>query len=101
MERLKDLTLISITYKTDGIGQRIPVEAKRTVVCNDVGTSQSEWFNANQQGIQAERQVFLHDEADYEGEERVEIDGIRMSVYRTYPTRDGGIELYLRRDTGS
>lgn len=38
---------------------------------------------------------------DYNGEDIVEIDGNRYSVYRTYRAKADEIELYLEKKAGS
>lgn len=108
MERLADLYLISQTYETDAIGQEIPVETERgPFLCGVYGITRQEWNAAGQQGLQPLCMCRLMDSADYQGEKLARIEGCRdipdgrYSIYRPYPTDDGGIEIYLREDAGS
>lgn len=101
MDRLADITLISITYETDQIGQRIQSEeATRTLICTLHSITRMEWQSAAQQGLQPECMVKLSSSDDYEGELIAKMNNVRYSIYRTYMTEDGGIELYLRKDVG-
>lgn len=101
MDRLADVTLIKITYEADAIGQLVEAEeATRTLLASLHSITRQEWQNAAQQGLQAEKMAKLNCSDDYQEEELAEISGVRYSIYRTYETDDGGIELYLRRDTG-
>ncbi len=101
MDRLTDVTLINLLYETDSIGQRIEAgEATRTLLCTLHSISRQEWSSAAQQGLQPECMVRLASSDDYEDELLAELNGVRYSIYRTYMTEDGGIELYLRKDIG-
>lgn len=108
MERLADLYLISTTYERDAIGQEKAVEVERGPFCAMInGILRQEWTAAGQQGLQPLCMCKLKDSADYEGEKLARLSGCsdipdgRYSIYRPYPTSDGGIELYLREDAGS
>ena len=101
MERLVDIKLIKTAYQTDSIGQQVGGdEMTRTLVATLHGISRQEWYTAAQAGLNPEGMAYLKDSADYEGETLLEIDGVRLYIYRVYPTDDGGIELYYRRNVG-
>lgn len=101
MERIVDLSLVSKAYTTDAIGQQVATsETTRTVICTLNGITRQEWAMAAQTGLNPECMAYLRDSADYAGEELAEIGGVRYGIYRVFPTNDGGIELYLRRNVG-
>lgn len=101
MERVADIQLIKPEYRRDSIGQRIGNgESVRELICTINGISREEWSAAAQAGLNPECMAFLRDSEDYEGEELAQLNGVRYAIYRTYLTGDGGIELYLRRNTG-
>lgn len=101
MERLTDITLVTTTVTTDAIGQQIEAdEATRTLVATLHGITRQEWTAAAQTGLNPEGMAFLRDSDDYQGEEILEMNGVRYVIYRTYPTDDGGIELYYRKNVG-
>jgi len=101
MERIVDIKLISIEYAKDSIGQDIEQETISNPICGELHSiTQQEWFMAAQKGLNAEGMVKLRDMADYNKEMFLEIDNTRYSIYRTYLTDDGGIELYYRKKVG-
>lgn len=99
MDRSRVLTLLSESYQPDNIGQPIPAETRKDVFCNLTRVSASEFFEAGRAGLKPEYRatMFSH---DYEGEEIVELDGLRYGVYRTYLGKNETIELYLERKAG-
>lgn len=101
MERLADISLIKTTYQPDAIGQQLEEEeAARTLPATLHGISRQERSMAAQTRPNPEGMAFLRDSADYEGEVLLELEGVRYSIYRTYPTDDGGIELYYCKNVG-
>lgn len=99
MDRSDVLTLISVAYTTDGIGQRIPAEESRQVLCRVRSVNQTEWFEAGRNGLKAEYQATMF-AYDYNGEEICEYNGVRYGIYRTYRRSADEIELYLERKAG-
>lgn len=94
-----DVYLISVSYRVDGLMQRIPVETKRKVIGLVGSISASEFFEAGRSGLKPQCRVSLF-APDYNGEVAVELDGTRYGVYRTYTPKDDTIELYLERKAG-
>lgn len=99
MDRSEVIKLISVSYTTDSIGQRIPVETATTRYCQLSSVSQSEWFEAGRNGLKAEYRAVM-DAEEYNGEELAEVLGQRYGIYRTYRTKGDTIELYLERKAG-
>lgn len=99
MDRSEVIKLISVSYTTDALGQRIPTESATTRYCQLSSVSQAEWFEAGRNGLKAEYRAVM-DANEYGGEEIAEINGVRYGVYRTYRTRSDTIELYLERKAG-
>lgn len=99
MDRSRVLKLISNTYIKDSIKQQVPQETAREVFCNVTGISGTEKLEAGREGLnpQFRATVFAF---DYNGEEIVELDGERYSVYRTYPGKNEDMELYLEKKVG-
>ena len=100
-----DLILVSETYDPDEIGQRIPIESRRTVPAHEDSVTRNEWNAAGQNGIKAEKVVYTST-INYEGEEIAIINDVRYIIYRTYNGPSYGrhsitedeIELYLRKE---
>ena len=100
MVRANLLTLVSKHYGSDSVGNQIPVETIRTVYCSAVSVSQSEFFRGGEQGLQPSHKFILF-RYDYSGEDEVEFEGHRYTVYRTYADESDNIELYVQRRVGS
>lgn len=108
MDRLANIYLIMETYSEDDIGQQVATESERGPFCASVGgITRQEWNAAGQEGLQPLCMCKLWDSGAYEGEKLARLEGCegisdgRYSIYRVYPTDDGGIELYIRRDAGT
>lgn len=99
MDRSKVLTLISVTYSTDSIGQRVPEEVSRDVFCDISSVSASEWFEGGRSGMNPEYRATMFS-PDYNGEQIAELDGVRYGIYRTYLGRNETVELYLEKKAG-
>ena len=99
MDKSRVLTLIKTTYTVDSIGQQVPQETRRNVICNISSVSASEFFDAGRAGLKPEYRATMF-APDYEREEIVELDGVQYGVYRTYLGRNETIELYLERKAG-
>lgn len=101
MERLVDIDLIAVTTEIDSIGQRrTSNETTRTLVATLHGISRQEWAVAAQAGLNPEGMAFLRNAEDYDGEGILSIGEVRYVIYRVYPTDNGGIELYYRKNIG-
>ena len=99
MDRSNICNLISYTYSTDSIGQKIPTESTKQVYCSVESVTRAEWAAAGERGLKPEFRLTMF-AYDYEGEDLVELDGERYGVYRTYHTKDDQIELYVERKAG-
>lgn len=92
--------LILEEYEADAIGQEIAKETKKELFCEINSISQSEFNVAGHNGIKPECKVIIW-EAEYNGEQIIEIGGKRFTVYRTYSRDDGKIELYSEKRIGN
>jgi len=94
------LKLITVTQTQDAYGVWHDTEQSREIYCEVQSVTRSEFFEAGRSGLNPDMQftVFF---ADYSGEEIVEYNGERYSVYRTYLTKDDNLELYVERAGGT
>lgn len=99
MDRSNVCNLISRAYSADTIGQMIATETTSTVYCNVQSVSQSEWFQGGQTGLKPEYKITMF-APDYDGQDVLEFEGVRFSVYRTYKRSDELLELYVEKRTG-
>ena len=93
------LTLISESYETDEIGQRLPAEpVSREIFVNGISVSRAEWFAAQNAGLDVEF-AFQTPSVNYAGGQTAVYRDKKYVIYRTYE-RDGVTELYLARRGG-
>lgn len=92
MDRSSVLTLINKSYTTDELGQRVPVEVKRSVYCDLRTVSRTEWATAGQLGLNAElvAEMFA---SDYQGEQIAEIATALASTESSYLLTADGQQL--------
>lgn len=92
------LKLISRSIDIDQYGREVYTETDKTVYCEVGSITQSEFFAAENTELNPEYKftVFFR---DYNGENVVEYNGKRYSVYRTYRASDY-MELYCERKIG-
>lgn len=92
------LKLVSRITSIDQYGNETYTETKKTVFCEVDSITQSEFFAAQDTELNPEYRfrVFF---GDYSGEDIIEYNGKRYSVYRTYRTSDY-MELYCERKVG-
>lgn len=75
------------------------IEETQEVFATVEGIGQQEFFAAAQAGFKAEYKITVW-QSDYEGQNIVEFNNQRYSVYRKYPRSDEKIELYLSTKIG-
>lgn len=95
------LSLIAERFESDEIGNQIPIETKTEVFARKESAYGDEFYAAGQSGIKA-KYKFIVNRADYSGEGKVEYNGKRYSVYRTYEKKHTEeIELHCSERVGS
>ena len=95
-----DITLISVTYQNDAIGQPIATEQTSTIPGRIGSVSSTEDERAGQRGFKAEKEAVIWS-FDYHEEEIAEVNGKRYQIYRYYKRSDGRTELYLGQKAGT
>lgn len=92
-----ELTLISMTIKTDEYGNVVDAEEKRTdVLCAPLSVSRTEFYSAAQAGLNPTN-VFEINGFEYNGESLVEFEGVKYSVIRSYQTDYETVQLTCER----
>lgn len=99
MIRNTNANLIKTAYALDEIGQQIPVETSKTVFADVQSISQNEFFKAGQTGFKPQHKILIWC-FEYDGENAVELNGERYTIYRTFLRTDEKIELYLTQKVG-
>lgn len=93
------LTLINQTYVTDDYGVERATETPKNVFCDVASITQNEFYAANEAGLKPALRfdIFAY---DYSGEELVEFNGVRYTIYRTYQRYNDVLELYTQKEVG-
>lgn len=103
MNKSVTIDLISKTYTTDTMGQRIAAEKSTTVFATLTSISRAEWVSYSQSGRQGLVPSYVASvfAGDYNGEDSAEYNGKRYGIYRTYERDDEQVELYLEEKAGN
>lgn len=90
--------LITETYEVNGYGQEIASKTEREIFVTVNSVTRTEFFSAGRQNINPEL-VLTTPAINYEGEEVIEYEERRYSIYRTF-TNGEMIELYAQFKVG-
>lgn len=95
MDRSSTIKLIGKAYAQDAIGQYIPTPTERQAYCDVRSITRAEWYDAGRNGFKPDISFTMF-APDYHGEDEVEWEGKRYSVYRTYIGQNESVELYCQ-----
>lgn len=94
------ITLISVTYTQNEIGEQMPIETEIPVWATLQSISRAELYDGGVHGLNPDM-VAVTAFVNYSGEQIAEVGGKRYGIYRTYaPPNTDSIELYLERKVG-
>jgi len=99
MKHSSKIKLISKTYTTDAIGQKIATDVLKEVWCDVKSISAQEFANSGVIGIKPQF-VFCVWSKEYAEETELIYNNVAYSIYRTYLRDDGRIELYTEKKVG-
>lgn len=91
-----ELILIHRDFEVDEIGNQIPIEYRKSILCKASSVGRNEFYNASINELKPER-VFIVHRYEYEDESLVEFEGEQYSVIRTYANDLEEIELICER----
>lgn len=97
--KAKKISLHTVTYTTDSLGQKIPTVVLKPIFAIVHSVSQSEFFNAGQVGLKPEK-VFDVLITEYDGETELTFNNEVYSIYRVYERDDARVELYAEKRVG-
>lgn len=100
MDRSNICELVSVSYTTDTIGQKVTNETLKHVFCNISSVNAVEFMEGSRNGLRPELRVSMF-RYDYDGELTAIVNGVRYGVYRTYFAKNDMIDLYLERKAGT
>ena len=100
MNQAVKISLIGKSYTTNSIGVTVVTETKTDVFATVYSVSQTEFFRAGQEGLKPAA-VYAVRSMEYDGQDEIEANSVRYSIYRTFVRSDGRTELYVNRRKGT
>jgi SPP1 family predicted phage head-tail adaptor len=94
-----ELVLIAQEFIEDEIGNQIAQETRKAVLCNVKSVGRNEFYSAATAGLRPSI-VFVMHGYEYNGEQKVEFEGVKYNVIRTYAMDFEEVELTCERVTG-
>jgi len=91
-----ELILIAQGFQEDEIGNQVPIETRKTVLCNVKSVGRNEFYSAATAGLKPSIVFVIHG-YEYNGEQKVEFESVKYNVVRTYSTDFEEIELTCER----
>lgn len=96
----RELILLAEEIVEDELNNQIPKEIRKSVLCHKKSVGRTEFYAASTSGLTPDI-VFVMYDFEYSGERKVEFEGIKYSVIRTYSTGLKEVELNCQRDVGN
>lgn len=95
-----ECSLISIVPLVDDLGIQIDdTTTEVPVYCGRLSVEGKEYHDARQQGLKPEIILAVYAE-EYGGQDHVDFEGKRYTIYRRYERTDGLVELYCIAKVG-
>ena len=85
--------LLSTQHITNNVGDQVETTIKAMRFARLKSIGQSEFYQAQAQGLKPEIKFVLADYLDYENQEEVIYNGFRYKVLRTFRTEENEIEI--------
>jgi SPP1 family predicted phage head-tail adaptor len=95
-----ELILIEESFIEDDIGNQIPNQTRRAVLCQVKSIGSNEFYNAATSGLKPVIEFIIH-AYEYNGESKVEFEGTLYSIIRTYKRSFEEIELTCQKVIGN
>ncbi len=80
------ISLIKETETVNEYGSKVKAETSRDVFCELKSIGQSEFYQAQTNGMKPEIKFVIADYLDYQNEEIIVYDGMKYKILRTYRT---------------
>ena len=100
MNQVIKISLISKSHTLNSIGVTVTTETKTDVFAQAYSVTQAEFFKAGQEGLKPQG-IYAVRSMEYAGQDEIEVNSERFTVYRTFVRVDGRTELYVSRRKGS
>lgn len=99
MNLVEKISLISIEYTQDELGEWVETEVKTDVFATVQSVTMYEFYEAGREGMKPDYRFHMW-MTEYNDQELVEYKDKRYRIYRTYIRNDGRIELYVNEQKG-
>lgn len=93
------IKLITKTQTVDELGYPTSSESEYETFCRVESITRAEFFNAGKYGL-TPAYVFMVNSIEFSGQDELEYEGKRYSIYRTYRTAEDMMELYAEYRSG-
>ena len=100
MDRKTAFYLVSETETVDAYGITRTTRDARKCYAELESVSAAEWFEGSRNGLNPEVRLLMPVQ-DYHGEKLAEVNGLQLTIYRTYLNRAGMMELYCEPKKGN
>lgn len=91
-----ELILLSSGYTEDDLGNQIPVNNRKSILCKVDSVGRSEFYSAASTSLRPEVVFTIHN-YEYGNERKIEFEGQQYSVIRTYAIGFEELELTCER----
>lgn len=91
-----ELILLGSGFTEDELGNQIPDDTRKSILCKVDSVGRSEFYSAASSNLRPEIVFTIH-KYEYENERKIEFEGQKYSVLRTYATGFEEIELTCER----
>lgn len=94
-----ELALIKETFTQNENGFKVPTEAKNIVLCGIKSIGRTEFYKAATAGL-SPAIIFVIHGYEYNGEEKLEFEGNKYKVIRTFATNFEEVEITAEKVIG-
>lgn len=95
-----EIYLVSETYVPDDYGVLVQTSEERRIFARVTSVTGAEWFEGGRNGLNPEFRMLIF-APEYNGEEVLKYNGKYYTIYRTYETSNGVLELYVEKRKGN
>lgn len=91
-----ELILLGSGYTEDDLGNQIPVNTRKSILCKVDSVGRNEFYSAGASDLKPEIVFTIH-KYEYENERKIVFEGQQYSVIRPYATGFEELELICER----
>lgn len=95
-----EIYLVTESYAPDDFGVLVPTSEERKIFARVTSVTSAEWFEGGRNGLNPEFRMLIF-APEYDGESILKYNGQYYTIYRTYNTGTGVLELYVEKRKGN